>query len=130
MITITRNDYDLLLSTDPCEIFNYYGVTEMHGLNLDDCMKHPNTSESSYISGWCNYMPMPGKDFKLSDRCFVFINLNRCNSELDLSCNLFHELMHLSGRLFNDCWDSHEEEMISYAEKETREVFELTKYLI
>jgi hypothetical protein len=102
----------------------------MHGLNLDDCMKHPNTSESSYISGWCNYMPMPGKDFKLSDRCFVFINLNRCNSELDLSCNLFHELMHLSGRLFNDCWDSHEEEMISYAEKETREVFELTKYLI
>jgi hypothetical protein len=38
--------------------------------------------------------------------------------------------MHLSGRLFNDCWDSHEEEMISYAEKETREVFELTKYLI
>ena len=130
MITITRNDYDLLLSTDPCEIFNYYGVTEMHGLNLDDCMKHPNTSESSYISGWCNYMPMPGKYFKLSDRCFVFINLNRCNSELDLSCNLFHELMHLSGRLFNDCWDSHEEEMISYAEKETREVFELTKYLI
>jgi hypothetical protein len=130
MIIITRNDYDLLLSTDPCEIFNYYGVTEMHGLNLDDCMKHPNTSESSYISGWCNYMPMPGKDFKLSDRCFVFINLNRCNSELDLSCNLFHELMHLSGRLFNDCWDSHEEEMISYAEKETREVFELTKYLI
>jgi hypothetical protein len=73
---------------------------------------------------------MPGKDSKFSDRCFVFINLNRCNSELDLSCNLFHELMHLSGRLFNDCWDSHEEEMISYAEKETREVFELTKYLI
>lgn len=130
MIIITRDDYDLLLSTDPCEIFNYYSVTEMHGLNLDDCMKHPNTSESSYISGWCNYMPMPGKDSKFSDRCFVFINLNRCNSELDLSCNLFHELMHLSGRLFNDCWDSHEEEMISYAEKETREVFELTKYLI
>lgn len=122
MITITREDYDLLLSTDPCEIFNYYNVDEMHGLNLEDCRKHPNTNEGSYICGWCNYIPN-------SDRCFVFINLTRCNSELDLSCNLFHELMHLSGRLFNDKWDSHEEEMITYAEKETREVFELTKLL-
>lgn len=123
MITITRKDYDLLLSTDPCEIFNYYNVDEMHGLNLEDCRKHPNTNEGSYICGWCNYIPG-------SDRCFVFINLTRCNSETDLAFNLFHELMHLSGRLFNDCWDSHEEEMITYAEQESREVFELTKLLI
>ena len=129
MIIITRNDYDLLLSTDPCEIFNYYSVTEMHGLNLDDCMKHPNTSESSYICGWCNYIPKPDKDYKINDRCFVFINLNRCNSHLDLICNLYHELMHWAINHYNEDM-SFEEEMITTAEKETREVYELTKYLI
>lgn len=129
MITITRKDYDLLLSTDPCEIFNYYNVDEMHGLNLEDCRKHPNTNESSYICGWCNFIPKPNKDYKLTDRHFVFINLNRCNNELDLSCNLFHELLHFSFDFHNEDL-SMEEEIVTYAELETREVFELTKYLI
>ena len=37
MKTIIRDKYDLLLSYDPCDIFTYYNIDEMHGLNLKDC---------------------------------------------------------------------------------------------
>lgn len=122
MILITRDEYDLLLSVDPCEIFNHYNVDEMHGLSLKDCRAHPNNRNTSYISGWCNYIPN-------SDRMFVYINLTRCNSEVDLICNLNHELMHWSLARYG--WDiNFEEEIITCAELETREVFELTKLLI
>lgn len=128
MLVIDRGSYDLLMNIDPCSIFTYYGVEEMHGLNLSDCKKHPNTKEGSYICGWANHIPHEG-EYHVSDRMFCFINLNRCNSELDLICNLYHELMHVSVNRFNEDLEF-EEEMITWAEQETRELFELTKKLI
>jgi len=128
MLVINRDGYDLLMNVDACSIFTYYGVEEMHGLNLTDCRKHPNTNEGSYICGWANHIPHEG-EYKLTDRMFCFINLNRCNSELDLICNLFHELMHVSFNRFNEDIEL-EEEMITWAEQETREIYKLTKYLI
>ena len=125
MIVIERDSYQLLLSYNPCSIFDYYNIEEMHGLNKTDCLIHPNTRESSYICGWCNHIPHEGK-YKVSDRCFVFINLNRCNSDLDLICNLYHELMHWSINHYNEDLEF-EEEMITIAEQETREVYQLIK---
>lgn len=128
MLVINRGSYDLLLSTCPCDIFTYYGVEEMHGLNLTDCRKHLNNSEQSYICGLANYIPHDGK-YHVFDRMFVFINLNRCNSDLDLICNLYHELMHWAINHYNDNLEM-EEEMITAAERETREIYELIKHLI
>lgn len=128
MLVIDRGSYDLLMNVDPCSIFTYYGVEEMHGLNLTDCRKHPNIKEGSYICGWANHIPHEG-EYHVSDRMYCFINLNRCNSELDLICNLYHELMHVAVNKYDENLDF-EEEMISWAEQETREVFELTKSLI
>ena len=128
MLKINRKHYDLLLSIYPCDIFEHYGVDEMHGLNLNDCKAHANTTESSYICGLANHIPHAG-EYHVSDRMFVFINLNRCNSHLDLICNLYHELMHWAINHYNEDL-SFEEEMITIAEQETREVYELIKYLI
>lgn len=128
MLVIDRCSYDLLMNIDPCSIFTYYGVEEMHGLNLTDCRKHPNTKEGSYICGWANHIPHEG-EYHVSDRMFCFINLNRCNSELDLICNLYHELMHVAVNKYDENLEF-EEEMISWAEQETRELYELTKKLI
>jgi len=128
MLKINRKHYDLLLSIYPCDIFEYYGVDEMHGLNLKDCKAHANTTESSYICGLANHIPHAG-EYHVSDRMFVFINLNRCNSHLDLICNLYHELMHWAINHYNEDL-SFEEEMVTIAEQETREVYELIKYLI
>jgi len=128
MLVIDRGSYDLLMNIDPCSIFTYYGVEEMHGLNLTDCRKHPNTKEGSYICGWVNHIPHEG-EYHVSDRMFCFINLNRCNSELDLICNLYHELMHVAVNKYDENLEF-EEQMITWAEQETRELYELTKKLI
>ena len=115
MKIVSRSNYDLLLSYNPCDIFTHYNEAEMHGLNLQDCMKHNNTQQSSYIAGWCNLIPN-------SDSHYVFINLSRCNSEIETFGLVMHELMHLSFDLHTD-----EEELITWAENESYEVFELIK---
>ena len=68
--------YTLILSYNPCDIFKYYNVTEMHGLNLADCEKHENTTQSAYIAGLCNFVPKVDNNYKNSDPKFVFINKN------------------------------------------------------
>jgi hypothetical protein len=87
----------------------------MHGLNLKDCNNYNNTQQSSYIAGWCNLIPN-------SDKHYVFINLSRCNTEIETFGLIMHELMHLSFDLHTD-----EEQLITWAEEESYEVFELIK---
>lgn len=115
MKVIIRENYDLLLSFDCCEIFKHYNISEMHGLNLNDCIAHNNTKKNAYIAGWCNIIPN-------SNRNFVFINLNRCNNIIETFGLIMHELMHLSFDLHTD-----EEELITWAENESYEVFEIIK---
>jgi hypothetical protein len=117
MTIIKKDKYDLLLSYNPCEIFNYYNVSEMHGLNIIDCDRHNNTTENSYIAGWCNIIPD-------SNRNFVFINLSRCTNDIETFGLIMHELMHLSFDLHTD-----EEKLITWAEIESYQVFELIKKL-
>ena len=118
MIIIKKDKYDLLLGYNPCEIFKFYNVNEMHGLNLIDCENYNNTNESAYFAGWCNIIPN-------SNRNYVFINLSRCNTDIETFGLVMHELMHLSFDLHTD-----EEELITWAEIESYEVFELIKKLI
>ena len=110
--------YTLILSYNPCDVFKYYKVTEMHGLNLADCEKHTNNTEQSYIAGWCNLSPIDNKPF-------VFINLSRCNNDTVTTATVFHEMMHLAGIQYNSDWNSEEENMITFAENETYKAVEL-----
>ena len=111
MNNIKFDKYDLLLSYDPCDIFTYYNIDEMHGLNLKDCKSYNNTTKDSYIAGWCNYTPN-------SDRHFVFINLSRCNNEIETFGLIMHELMHLSFDLHKK-----EEDIITWAENESYKIY-------
>lgn len=113
--------YRLMLSHDPCEIFRYFKVEAMHGLNLQDCREYPNTTEDAYIAGWCNYSPTDNK-------LFVFINLSRCADDIRTTGLVFHEMMHLSCHLFN-C-RKYEEMMITHAENQTYLAVKLIKELL
>ena len=115
MKKIKRNKYDLLLSYNPCDIFTYYNVNEMHGLNLKDCSNYNNTTKDAYIAGWCNYIPN-------SNRHFIFINLSRCVNDIKMFGVLMHELMHLSFYLHLD-----KEKLITWAENESYKLFNLIK---
>jgi len=121
MISIKRKDYNLLLGNSPCEVFKYYNVKEMHGLSYLDCIRYNNTSEDAYIAGLTNKSPVDGSNF-------CFINLQRCNNIVDTILLVNHEMMHLSLELFNHDLNK-EEEIITWAENETRYVIEHLKKL-
>ena len=130
MVTIIRGSYILLLSYNPCDIFTHFGVTEMHGLNITDCSLHINNENQSYIAGWSNFIPKESGEYTNSDPRFVFINLNRCNNEVWTICNIFHELMHHSLCLHDYDVENKEEEIISWADNETIEVYKIVKPLL
>lgn len=126
MITIFRAGYVLLLSYNPCDIFQYYNVEAMHGLSLKDCQEHANTKDSAYIAGWCNFVPKESGEYGKDDKRYVFINLARCNDDVSTMGLIMHELMHQSFFLHDYNMDS-EEEIITWAEEESYEVFNLVK---
>lgn len=124
MITHNRNGYLLLLGKNPCEIFEYFGVEKMHGLSLSECRAYNNTSEDAYIWGWANYIPKTEGKYSLGDARYVFINLQRCGDNYDSFAGVFHELMHHSLEMHG--YDmAREEDMITWAEKESHQVFQL-----
>ena len=117
MMSYKRDGYELIMSYNPCEIFDYYQVDEMHGLNRVDCNAHDNSTESAYFAGWCNYIP--GTPHR-----YVFINLSRCTDTIHTFGLIMHELMHNSFDRFDE--DLYmEEEMITWAEEEAYEVYEI-----
>ena len=124
MIVIKRNDYTLLLGNTPCEIFEHYGVDAMHGLDYKECLLYPNTKQDAYIWGLANYVPKDNNEYEFGDERFVFINLQRCSNDYVTYRGVFHELMHHSLEMHNYNMDL-EEEIISWAENESHEVFEL-----
>lgn len=126
--TIDRGQYELILGSDAKQVFFKYRVIQMHGLSLKECEERIEVG-GSYIDGLCNYHP-DDKDLDLNPRPFLFLNIkslqnNYSNHEV-YTC-IMHECMHMAGRLYGDCWDSHEEEMVTWAEKEANEVIELLK---
>lgn len=118
MIVINRCSYTLLLSKNPCEIFDYYKVKHMHGLNKCDCNLHLNNNKQAYIAGWSNFIP-------LSNKRFIFINLARCVNTIDTVTLINHETIHHSLWLHNYDVENKEEEIITWAENETKEIIKI-----
>jgi hypothetical protein len=126
MITIFRNGYILLLSYNPCDVFDCFNVDEMHGLSKTECMAYHNTVDSAYIAGWCNFVPKESGEYGKDDKRYVFINLTRCKNDVATMGLIMHELMHQSFFLHDYNMDR-EEEIITWAEEETYEVYKIVK---
>jgi hypothetical protein len=121
MISIFKLSYLLLLSKNPCELFTYFKVDELHGLSFAECEAHKNTKSDSYIAGMSNVIPN-------TDKRFVFINLSRCVNDIETMGLVMHEMMHQSLWLYN--YDiNKEEEIITWAENESFEVIKTIKKL-
>lgn len=126
MVTIFRGTYILLLSYNPCDIFDYYNVDAMHGLSKVDCAASHNTVDSAYIAGWCNFAPKESGEYGDDDKRYVFINLTRCKNDVSTMGLIMHELMHQSFFIHDYNMDR-EEEIITWAEEESYEIFKIIK---
>ena len=120
MLIKTLSLYTLILSTDPCYIFKYYKVDELHGLKLSECQAYSNSDKDAYIAGFCNLSPIDKKPF-------VFINISRCTDDIHTTGLVMHEMMHLASILWKEDLINHEEEMITFAEEQTYTVVEIIK---
>ena len=124
IIKIERDNYTLLLSENPCQLFEYFNVDEMHGLSLAECKICNNTSDNSYIAGLSNFVPKESGEYYENDKRFVFINLLRCTDLLSTFALIMHELMHQSFALHK--YDvNKEEEIITWCENESHEVYKI-----
>ena len=124
MIKIDRGFYTLLLSYNPCDLFTYFNVEQMHGLNAIDCAAHKNTTEDAYIAGLSNFVPKESGEYTEDDARFVFINFSRCADSISTFGLIMHELMHRSFALHK--YDvNKEEEIITWAEEEAYEVYKI-----
>lgn len=132
MITIFRTGYVLLLSYNPCDIFQYYNVEAMHGLSRVKCEKHANTADSAYIAGWSNFVPVKEEywSYEQGDPRFIFINLSRCTDPVRTTSLIMHEMMHHSLYMHEYNAETREEDIITWAEEETYEVYNIVKPML
>ena len=121
VMAIRMGDYSLLLSYDPCDLFDYFDVTEMHGLSLKQCKEY--TGDGSYIAGLTNEDPND------PNKRFIYINLSRCGNDVQTTLLLFHECMHHGLWKYDYDVENKEEDIISWAELEARIIYDFVKPL-
>lgn len=119
MTKIEYDDYHLLMSYDPCSIFEEYEVITLHGLNYYNCIFHDG--DETFLDGWCNLIPGS------KNKYYVFINLSSCTDDIETFALLMHEFTHLSFDLHNKNIEL-EEEIITWAEKEAKKIFPIVKH--
>ena len=128
MKKIDMGDYVLLVGKNATEIFDYYDVDEMHGLNRSDAQAEEvdkTVGNGVYIYGWTNYDPADKKlTAKAPYKPFIFINLGTFSrySITEKATAVMHETMHMSILLNNWKIVDKEEEVISYAEEQANKI--------
>ena len=110
----------LLIIGKSSDIFDYFGVEELHGLKRSECY---DTPDDAYIAGLCNQFPDD------SSKQFLFINEIRIGRSYKDVLLIMHETMHLSleinGHNLED--GDKEEEKITYAEEVALDICEHLK---
>ena len=109
----------MLIIGKSSDIFDYFGVEELHGLERSKCY---DTPDDAYIAGLCNQFPDD------SDRHFLFINEIRIGRSYKDVLLIMHESMHLSLEVHGHNLEGDvEEDAITYGEKVATEICEYLK---
>jgi len=133
MKKVNMGEYILLIGNDATEIFDYYKVDAMHGLNRKDAQAQEvdkSTGNGVYIYGWTNYDPADKKlTAKDPYKPFLFINMGtfRKYNITEKATGIMHETMHMGILLNNWNIKNKEEEVITYAENEANKIIEKLK---
>lgn len=121
----------VLIGKDATEIFDYYKVDKMHGLNREDAQAEEvdkSKGNGVYIYGWTNYDP---RDKKLTGKAphkpFLFLNKKHFKGDFTDITLVNHEAMHMSILLNNWNITDKEEEAVSLAEDITNKIVPMLK---
>ena len=121
MEVIYYAQFVLLIGNNAVDLFDYYGVQEMHGVSKTLCIDRI-AEGGTYIDGFANYDP---RDTLLTTDPlpFVFINRSALHGDYRDITLINHEMMHMS-LLIHD-WEvvDHEENIVTWAEDYTNMVY-------
>lgn len=127
--------YILLIGKDATDVFKYYKVKEMHGLNLKDAQAEEvdkTKGNGVYIYGLTNYDPADKKLIAKSPyKPFVFLNMGTFKkySLSEKATAVMHETMHISILLRDWNIKDKEEDAIGFAEEEANKIIDKLKKL-
>lgn len=113
MKILIKQQYYLMYSDKSIDLFDYFNVDHLHGLDKSDCMDHVDTPDDCFIAGMCNLKPND------SGKYFVYINTLKSKYPVEFITLIMHEFMHLAFRL-NNYNQYNEEQLIQFAENETK----------
>lgn len=117
MQEIEFDEYVLLIGLDALELFDFFKLDHIHGLNKFDCFDRIHDG-GTYIDGLTNFHPYDNPDDpKLKP--FVFLNLKAFVGNHEDVTLIMHEIMHLSLLLYDWTIEENEESIVSFAEAET-----------
>ena len=120
--------YILLIGNNATEIFDYYKVPEMHGLNRADAQAEEvdkTKGNGVYIYGLTNYDPADKKlTAKAPHKPFLFLNMGTFKkySTTEKATAIMHETVHMSILLNNWNIKDKEEEVITFAQDEANKI--------
>jgi len=127
--------YLLIVGKDATDIFKYYNVKQMHGLNLKDAQAEEvdkTKGNGVYMYGLTNYDPADKKlTAKAPYKPFLFLNMGTFKkySPSEQATAVMHETMHMSILLSNWNIKDKEEEAIGKAEEEANKIIAKLKGL-
>ena len=127
--------YVLVLGKDATDIFKFYNVKEMHGLNLKDAQAEEvdkTKGNGVYIYGLTNYDPADKKlTAKSPYKPFIFLNMGTFKkySLSEKATAVMHETMHISILLRDWNIKDKEEDAIGFAEEEANKIIDKLKKL-
>jgi hypothetical protein len=133
MKKIDMGKYVVLIGNNATEIFDYYNVPEMHGLNRKDAQAEEvdkTKGNGVYIYGWTNYDPADKKlTAKAPHKPFLFLNMGTFKkyNPTEKATAVMHETMHMSILLNNWNIKDNEEEAIGFAEEQANKIIEKLK---
>jgi hypothetical protein len=127
--------YILIVGKDATDVFKFYNVKEMHGLNLKDAQAEEidkTVGNGVYMYGLTNYDPADKKLIAKSPyKPFIFLNMGTFKrySPSEQATAVMHETMHMSILLSNWNIKDKEEESIGFAEEEANKIIDKLKKL-
>jgi hypothetical protein len=132
---VDMGKYILLIGKDATDIFKYYKVKEMHGLNLKDAQAEEvdkTVGNGVYIFGLTNYDPADKKLIaKDPYKPFLFLNMGTFKRYTpdEQKTAIMHETMHMALLLYK--WDAEKnsEEIVSMAEEDANVIIKKLKSL-
>lgn len=116
-----RPDLILINGENAVDLFDYFNVDTLHGLNRKDCLNRIETG-NTYIDGMCNLIPETNGKIAY----YIFINDKALTKNSIANYGLiFHEATHYAFRKYWESLQENEENIVTESENLAIDIYKI-----